>query len=102
MNDYEDIFKFFIRLIDLEPILLSRINNSKREIFYENGSLIFGLSGLYNIYDPNELTSFKSFKKKLYSSGLNERLAPLGYKISIYKSTGKIETSLYMLQPLTT
>ena len=67
MNNCEDIFKFFIRLIDLEPILLSRINNSKREIFYENGSLIFGLSGLYNIYDPNQLTSFKSFKKKLYS-----------------------------------
>ena len=65
--------------------------------WFEGGVLRFTLSGLYDLSDLGHLCSYLEFRTAIYQSNINQRLSLAGYKIDIFESTGKVDTTIYQL-----
>ena len=61
------------------------------------GQLIFTIEGLYQLLIDEKEFSYSEFRSMLYASELNQALQALGYKVAMFESTQKIDTSIYQL-----
>ncbi|MCP5163372.1 MAG: hypothetical protein H6999_10410 [Hahellaceae bacterium] len=91
--------QFFYRYIDNPSSVQGCLGSELRTVEPE-GWLVFTLSGLYQTCGAPEHTSYESFRHSLYASQLNEALAEKGCRVDLYQSTGKIDTSWYVLKPI--
>lgn len=90
------VLEFFKRLINADVELLREIKSNGEEVQYINGVYRFTIKGLFNTLTDNAV-SYKAFRSQLYASTLNADLAKLGYKIEVYQSSGKVDSSWYQL-----
>lgn len=65
-----------------------------------NGCSEFTLETLFYWTVQSKEVTFKQFRSQLYQSDLNGRLHQMGYAITIKKSTGKVNTSVYQFSKL--
>lgn len=96
----DQIRQFFEQVVALDADTLRRIDASTRDISMQEGVLVFSLTGLQAFLYPEKSEEFATFKKMLYASELNRQLREKGNEIVIYRSSGKIRSSLYCLKPL--
>ena len=90
------VIELFNRLIDADVELLQQINANGEEIQRIDEAYRFTLRGLFNTLSDNAV-SYKEFRSQLYASTLNEDLGKKGYKIEVYHSSGKVDSSWYQL-----
>ena len=111
----QTLLKFFIGLAKGEdlPTLLSPDQISqiplkdftpRRLLSAQSAQIIFSLEGIHQILlknqEQNQEQTFKEFRTALYQSPINQELQKLGYKVDVFQSSGKVDTSLYCLVPL--
>lgn len=97
------------RVLELSSTL-SQLSNSSpsspttitHQIKFIDDVLVFTLQALYKLLYPEDQGSYEQFRSMLYASNLNEELGKLGYTVSIYESSGKIDTTCYQLAPIMT
>ena len=105
------LLKFFIGLTKGEdlPTLLSSDQISqiplkdftpRRLLSAQSVQIIFSLEGIHQILLKDQEQTFKEFRTALYQSPINQELQKLGYKVDVFQSSGKVDTSLYCLVPL--
>ncbi|MFT5220451.1 MAG: hypothetical protein ACI9LO_001777 [Planctomycetota bacterium] len=92
--------QFFEQVAAQDADTLCRIDASKRDISMREGVLVFSLTGLHAFLYPGKGDEFAAFKTMLYASELNRQLRDKGNEIVLYRSSGKIRSSLYCLKPL--
>ena len=63
---------------------------------FEAGVFVFTLRGLQQLLDLQGM-AFNTFKQSLYASRLNQKLAKLGYAVSNFDTSGKVDNSWYQL-----
>jgi len=90
------VVELFNRLINTDAELLREINSNGEEIQRIGDAYRFTLKGLFNTLSDNAL-SYKEFRSQLYASTLNQDLGKKGYKIEVYQSSGKVDSSWYQL-----
>ena len=104
MIEYNEVLRFFISVLVRDQKLLLSIENADDNIKMKNGELVFSLNGLYLFLRKKQLISdntlFSEFKKNLYGGQLNQELQKNNGVVEVYKSTSKINTSLYKLRVL--
>lgn len=87
------------------PSLLSNASPSPtttHQIKFIDDVLVFTLQSLYELLCPENQGSYEQFRSMLYASNLNEELGKLGYTVSIYESSGKVDTTWYQLASIAT
>lgn len=95
------LFNFFLAIINENTTELQAVQSqSYQEITLKGTQLIFTISGLYHRVDNTGHYSYTQFRQQLYQSRINARLTELGYKIDIYHSTNKVDTTWYQLKRL--
>ena len=90
------VAELFNKLVDADVELLREISVSGEEIQRIEDAYRFTLKGLFNTLSDNAL-SYKEFRSQLFASTLNEDLGKKGYKIEVYQSSGKVDSSWYQL-----
>lgn len=98
MSTINQVRDFFLSVQAADRELLEKISETSAEIYLEDGQLIFSLHGLHRFLDQQPGLDFKGFKKLLYGSQLNQQLGESGACIELFRSAGKIRTSLYCLK----
>lgn len=89
-------YTFFQQLINTDEKTLAAVQSSKTECRLEQGVFIFTLQALYSLLGLTEVT-YSNFKSTVYASQLNQNLANLAYKVDVYESSGKVDSSWYQL-----
>lgn len=95
------IIMFFEQIL-LENSSVLNLISTVHDVYFdeEDGALIFGLEGLYQLINSHPDSSYADFIRIIYQSNINEELKKSGVKIVLYKSSGKVKTSLYKLVSL--
>jgi hypothetical protein len=87
-------------LVGQDTALADIITCNNDEIRLIDNTLVFTISGLYQlISDPRDMT-YIEFRTTLYQENLNQELGKLGYEVVVSDATGNIDTSWYQLRPL--
>ncbi len=79
-----------------QPNLPPASTNTHQIKFIDDG-LVFTLQALYELLHTEDQGSYEQFRSMLYASNLNEELGKIGYTVSMYESTGKVDTTWYQL-----
>jgi hypothetical protein len=98
MLNHETLREFFEAVLREDSETLARIEASPANTRIEQQLFIFSISALLELLDPRGETELKTFRKLLYTSELNRELRERGAQISIYHSTGKVDSNLYCLK----
>ncbi len=95
----QTIVQFFVHVLKKDTATLLTVNHFQGDVFIteDNSNLVFSLHGLYQMLTPQEIINYKSFKKIIYQSNINEILQQQGCKIDLYQSNRKIDDNLYQL-----
>lgn len=95
------IIIFFEQVLLKDFSVLSLISKA-HDVYFdeEDGTLIFGLEGLYQLIGSHPGSSYAGFIREIYQGNINEVLKKSGAKIVLHKSSGKVKTSLYKLVSL--
>ena len=110
-NTNQTLFRFFTSLTtekDLPTLSssdqLSQIPpkdfTPRRLLSEQPAKIIFSLEGIHQTLFKNQEQTFKEFRTALYQSAINQELQKIGYKVDVFQSTGKVDSSLYCLVPL--
>lgn len=81
-------------------MLLESQKLSELDILLEHSSVKFTLPSLHKLLYPGGDPNYERFRSALYASNLNEELAALGYKVQVFESTKKVDSSWYELVAL--
>jgi hypothetical protein len=96
----DEIKHFMHGVLIQDAEVLKRIDLAADDVFIKDEQLIFSLSGLYSLLGEASGIDFGAFKKQLYGSTLNRELKTMGGEITVFQSSGKIDSSLYCLKLL--
>ena len=96
--NHETLREFFEAVLRHDSETLARIESGPADARIEQQQFIFSISALMGLLDPHGETEAKTFRKLLYTSELNRELRERGAQISIYHSTGKVDSNLYCLK----
>lgn len=66
-------------------------------IWYQDGLMRFTLPALYQMSGSSSDFTYNAFRQAIYSSNINEQLAQSNYKIDVYDSKGKVDTTVYQV-----
>ena len=94
----DDVRDFFSLVLAQDADTLLRVAETDAEVEIQRTGLVFSLSGLYTLLDPEQNLPYRDFRKLLYDSTLNEELSAFDAEITVFRSTGKTATSLYCLK----
>ena len=94
----DDVHDLFEAVLQRKADALQRIEAGPENARIEEGKFVFTIAALLAILDPEGSTDLKTFHKLLYSSELNRELRARGAEITVYHSTGKIESNFYCLK----
>ena len=94
----DSVEAFLKSVISGDPSVVGAISEWDGEMAFEGGLLVFSLEGLRTFVVPQ--MSARAFQSELYSGSLNQNLNLVGYKVDVFKSTGKVATNWYVLKPL--
>lgn len=89
---------FFEAVLRHDDKTLQQIEAGPADARIEHQQFIFSIAALLELLEPDGKTGLKAFRKMLYSSELNRELRDKGAQITIYYSTGKVDSNLYCLK----
>jgi hypothetical protein len=94
----EDIRNFFCLVLTQNPAALDLINAAEDDLQLLPQGFVFSLPALHALLDPEQNMAYRSFSKLLYHSTLNQELSTFDAEVTLFRSSGKIDTSLYCLR----
>jgi len=97
---YARVFSFISKVVQKEKEATRLVESSNNQVMFRDDIFIFTLKGLYELLfgeESEEGEGYPGFRAMLYSSRLNSDLLKLGYKVEIYTSTQKVDTSWYQI-----
>jgi hypothetical protein len=94
----EDIRNFFCLVLTQNPVALDLINAAEDDLQLLPQGFVFSLPALHALLDPEQNIAYRSFSKLLYDSTLNQELSAFDAEVTLFRSSGKIDTSLYCLR----
>ena len=98
MLDSDKLREFFEAVLHHDEETLRRIEAGPTDARIEQQQFIFSITALLELLDPQGEIELKAFRKILYSSELNRELGEHGVQITVYRSTGKVDSNLYCLK----
>jgi hypothetical protein len=94
----DDIRNFFGLVLTKNPAALDLINDADADLQLLPQGFVFSLPALHALLDPEQNLAYRSFSKLLYDSTLNQELSAFDAEVTLFRSSGKIDTSLYCLR----
>ena len=94
----DDIRDFFGLVLSKNPAALDLINAAENELQLLPQGFVFSLPALHSLLDPGQNLDYRSFSKLLYDSTLNQELSAFDAEVTLFRSSGKIDSSLYCLR----
>ena len=98
MPDLKHLHEFFDGVLAADEIVLHRIETGPENAWVEQRAFVFSLAALLTLLDSEGEMTLKAFKKLIYSSELNRELSDHGAEITLFRSTGKVDSNLYCLK----
>ena len=98
MLNHSDLLQFFESVLDGDTETIHRIDHGPAEARIEHRHFIFSIAALLEILDPQGKTGMKAFRRLLYTSELNRELGARGAEISVFHSSGKVDSNTYCLK----
>jgi hypothetical protein len=96
----DDIRDFFGLVLAKNPAALDLINAAQDGLQLLPQGFVFSLPALHALLDPEQTLAYRDFSKLLYDSSLNQELSAYDAEVTLFRSSGKIDTSLYCLRQL--
>ena len=94
----DEIRDFFARVLAEDAAVLALIDDGAENLQRLPQGFVFSLPALHTILDPDKSLEYRYFRKLLYDSTLNQELSAFDAEVGLFKSTGKVDTSLYCLR----
>jgi len=94
----DDIRDFFGLVLGKYPAALDLINAAEEDLQLLPQGFVFSLPALHALLDPGQNLAYPEFCKLLNDSSLNQELSAFDAEITLFRSSGKIDTSLYCLR----
>jgi hypothetical protein len=94
----EDIRNFFCLVLTQNPAALDLINAAEDDLQLLPQGFVFSLPALHALLDPEQNMAYRSFSNLLHDSTLNQELSAFDAEVTLFRSSGKIDTSLYCLR----
>jgi hypothetical protein len=103
MNDesaisIDEIRDFFGLVLVKNAAALDLINAAEADLQLLPQGFVFSLPALHALLDPGQNLAYRDFSKLLYDSTLNQELSAFDAEVTLFRSSGKIDTSLYCLR----
>lgn len=103
MNDdqfitQDNIRDFFKLVLDRNAFALDLIVSAETDLQLLPQGFIFSLPALHSLLDPEHSLPYRDFRKLLYDSSLNQELSAFDAEVTLFRSSGKIDSSLYCLR----
>jgi hypothetical protein len=89
---------FFFLVLTQNPAALDLINTAEDDLQLLPQGFVFSLPALHALLDPEQNLAYRSFSSLLYDSTLNQELSAFDAEVTLFRSSGKIDTSLYCLR----
>jgi hypothetical protein len=94
----EDIRNFFCLVLTQDVAALDLINVAEADVQLLPQGFVFSLPALHTVLDPDKSIEYRDFRKLLYDSTLNQELSAFDAEVTLFRPTGKVDTSLYCLR----
>ena len=94
----DHIRNFFGLVLSKNPAALDLINDAEDDLQLLPQGFVFSLPALHALLDPAQNLAYRDFSKLLYDSTLNQELSAFDAEVTLFRSSGKIDTSLYCLR----
>jgi hypothetical protein len=94
----DDIRDFFSLVLAKNAAALELINQADSDLQLLPQGFVFSLPALHVMLDPEHSLPYRDFRKLLYDSTLNQELSAFEAEVTLFRSSGKIDTSLYCLR----
>jgi hypothetical protein len=103
MNDealitQDDIRDFFSLVLAKNAVALDLISQADSDLQLLPQGFAFSLPALHALLDPEQNLAYRSFSNLLYDSTLNQELSAFDAEVTLFRSSGKVDTSLYCLR----
>jgi hypothetical protein len=103
MNDesaisIDEIRDFFGLVLVKNAAALDLINAAEADLQLLPQGFVFSLPALHALLDPGQNLAYRDFSKLLYDSSLNQELSAFDAEVTLFRSSGKIDSSLYCLR----
>ena len=89
---------FFGLVLAKDPVTLELIGESVSDLQFLPQGFVFSLPALHVLLDPGANLTYAEFRGLIYNSTLNQELSAFDAEVTLFKSTGKTDTSLYCLR----
>ena len=97
----DHIRNFFGLVLAKNSAALDLINAAEEDLQLLPQGFVFSLPALHALLDPGQKLVYHDFSKLLYDSSLNQELSAFDAEVTLFRSSGKIDTSLYCLRQRT-
>jgi hypothetical protein len=94
----DDIRDFFGLVLEKYPVVLDLINAADEDLQLLPQGFVFSLPALHALLDPGQNLAYREFSKLLSDSSLNQELSAFDAEVTLFRSSGKIDTSRYCLR----
>jgi hypothetical protein len=94
----DEIRNFFSLVLAKNAAALDLINQAESDLQLLPQGFVFSLPALHAILDPEHSLPYRDFRKLLYDSTLNQELSAFDAEVTLFRSSGKIDSSLYCLR----
>ena len=94
------IRSFFGLVLSKNPAALDLINAAENDLQLLPQGFVFSLPALHAMLDPEQCLPYRDFRNLLYDSTLNQELSAFDAEVTLFRSSGKVDTSLYCLRPI--
>ncbi len=98
MPDLKHVHEFFDAVLAADEKVLQRIEAGPANAWVEQQTFVFSLAALLALLDCDSEMTLTAFKKLIYCSELNLELRDRGAEITLFRSTGKVDSNLYCLK----
>ena len=94
----DQVRDFFSLVLAKNAVALDLISQAESDLQLLPQGFVFSLPALHAILDPDQCLPYGDFRKLLYDSTLNQELSAFYAEVTLFRSSVKIDTSLYCLR----
>ena len=94
----DDVRDFFAAVLARDAAALALIEAAGAELELREQGFVFSLPALHAALDPGQSLAYRDFRRLLYDSTLNQELSAFDAEVTLFRSSGKTDTSLYCLR----
>jgi hypothetical protein len=94
----DDVREFFAAVLQRDADARQRIATFGEGLELRSEGFVFSLPALHAVLDVGQTLAYRDFRKLLYDSTLNQELSAFDAEVTLFRSSGKSDTSLYCLR----